>query len=102
MTRIFYWLIFLMAVGVAIFAIQNSSAPPVTLTFIMWHLETSLIYTLLGSFGLGAIFALFFWVPRAIRTSLQMRELKKENKNLEEMLFKPAPRGTGGKTHQEG
>jgi uncharacterized integral membrane protein len=95
MTQVFFWLIFLMAIGIAIFTVQNSDAPLVTMKFLVWEFGTSLIYTLLGSFVVGVLFALFFWTPRVIKNSLRLRELKKENRRLEEMLFKPAPTGPG-------
>jgi len=86
----FYWLIFLMAIGIAIFAVQNSNAPLVMIKFLLWRFETSLIYTLLGSIGVGILITLFFWVPRAIKPSIRTRELKREIKNLETMLYRPA------------
>ena len=61
-----------------IFAIQNSTAPPVAMKFLLWNFETSLIYTVLGSIGFGMIIILFLWVPRAIRASFRARNLKKE------------------------
>ena len=72
----FYWLIFLMAIGIAIFAVQNSNAPLVMIKFLLWRFETSLIYTLLGSMGVGILITLFFWIPMAIKTSIRVRELK--------------------------
>jgi len=92
----FYWLIFLMAVGIAIFAVQNSNAPLVMIKFLLWRFETSLIYTLLGSIGVGILITLFFWIPRAIKTSIRSRELKREVKNLETVLYKPASLGQEG------
>jgi uncharacterized integral membrane protein len=80
-----------MAVGIAIFAIQNSSTPPITLIFLIWKFETSLIYTLLGSAGAGILMVLFLWIPRAIRVSMRSRESKKKIENLEKMLYGPAP-----------
>ena len=85
----FYWLIFLMAIGIAIFAVQNLNAPPVMIKSLLWRFETSLIYTLLGSIGVGILITLFFWIPRAIKTSIRSRELKREVKNLETVLYKP-------------
>jgi uncharacterized integral membrane protein len=64
--------------------------------FLLWRFETSLIYTLLGSMGVGIVFALFFWIPRAIKTSIRSRELKREIKNLETMLYRPASLGQEG------
>lgn len=81
--QVFYWLVLLIAIGMAIFAIQNSSASPVVIKFLLWQYETSLIYTLLGSVGAGILITLFFWIPMAIRSSLQMRELRRKISNLE-------------------
>ena len=66
----------------AIFAIQNSTAPPVAMKFLLWNFETSLIYTVLGSVGFGMLIILFLWIPRAIRGSFRARNLKKEIKFL--------------------
>jgi uncharacterized integral membrane protein len=77
--QVFLWVAFLIVVGVAIFAIQNSDAPPVIIKFLIWRFETSLVYTILGSIGLGIVLTLLFWVPRAIRTSFRKRNLQKES-----------------------
>jgi hypothetical protein len=42
-----------MIIGIAIFAIQNSNASVVTIKFLLWRFDTSLVYTVLGSIGLG-------------------------------------------------
>ena len=76
--HIFLWLIFLLIIAIAIFAVQNSPASPVAVKFLLWNFETSLIYTILGSVGVGIFFILFLWIPRVIRASLQARNLKKE------------------------
>jgi uncharacterized integral membrane protein len=72
--QFFYWLVFVMAIGIAIFAIQNSSAPPVLIKFLIWKFETSLVYTILGSIVLGILFTLLFWIPRALRASFQPKK----------------------------
>lgn len=76
--QVFVWIALVVAVGVAFFAIQNSSAPPVTLKFLIWRFETSLVYTVLGSIVLGILLTLLIWVPRAIRASFRKRNLQKE------------------------
>ncbi|NWG01832.1 MAG: LapA family protein [Syntrophaceae bacterium] len=91
--QIFYWLALLVVIGMAIFAVQNSTAPPVVIKFLIWRFETSLLYTILGSIGLGILITLFFWVPRTIKTSMRSKELKREVKNLETVLYKPASLG---------
>lgn len=87
----FYWFILIVAVCIAVFAIQNSSAPPITLKFLLWKLETSLIYTLLGSIGTGMIVVLFLWLPRAIQSSIRTKELHRKIENLETLLHGPTP-----------
>jgi len=73
--QVFLWIIFLIVVGIAVFAVQNSNAPLVTIKFLIWKFETSLVYTILGSIGLGILITLLFWIPRAIRTSLRKEKL---------------------------
>jgi len=74
----FFWVIFLIVIGIAIFAVQNSNAPLVTIKLLLWKFETSLVYTILGSIGLGILITLLFWIPRAIRGSLRKRKLPHE------------------------
>ena len=70
----FFYIVFLMIIGIAIFAIQNSSAPVVTLKFLIWRFETSLVYAVLGSIGLGIFITLLFWIPSAIRASIRRKK----------------------------
>jgi len=77
--KVFLWVAFFVVIAVAIFAVQNSDAPIITIKFLFWRFETSLIYTILGSIGLGVLFALLFWIPRAFRASFRS---KKSNQGL--------------------
>jgi putative membrane protein len=79
--KIFLWIAFLILAAIAIFAVQNSSASIVTIKFLIWKFETSLVYTILGSIILGIFLTLLFWIQRAIGTSLRKRELNKENRS---------------------
>ena len=99
--QFFYWLVLLMAVGIAVFAIQNSSASLLTLKFLIWKFETSLVYALLGSAGVGISMILFLWIPRAIRSSMRSRESKKKIENLEKMLYGPSPSLEKGEPSKE-
>lgn len=73
--QVFYWIILLLVIGIAIFAIQNSDAPAVVIKLLFWKYETSLIYTILGSIGLGILIILFAWIPRAIRSSFRREKV---------------------------
>ena len=71
--QVFFWIAFLILIAMAIFAIQNSSAPPVMIKFLAWHFETSLVYTILGSIGLGVIVSMLFWISRILRLSFKKK-----------------------------
>jgi uncharacterized integral membrane protein len=91
-----YWLIFLIAISMGVFAVQNSNAPAVVIKVFLWRFEASLVYTLLGSVAVGILITLFFWIPGAIKTSIRSKELKREIKNLETVLRKPGSLGQEG------
>jgi uncharacterized integral membrane protein len=83
----------LITIGIAIFAVQNSNIPLITIKFLMWRFETSLIYTVLGSIGIGILITLFLWIPKAVKASIRSKELKKKIENLETVLHRPASLG---------
>jgi uncharacterized integral membrane protein len=72
--KVFLWIAFLIVIAVAIFAVQNSDAPIVTIKFLFWRFETSLVYIILGSISLGILFTLLFWIPRALRASFRSKK----------------------------
>jgi uncharacterized integral membrane protein len=76
--KIFLWIAFLILIAVAIFAVQNSAAPLITIKFLLWEFKTSLVYTILGSIGLGILFTLLFWIPRALRASFRSKKSNHE------------------------
>ena len=71
--QVFFWIAFLILIAMAIFAIQNSSAPPVMIKFLTWRFETSLVYTILGSIGVGVIVSMLFWISRILRPSFKKK-----------------------------
>jgi uncharacterized integral membrane protein len=84
--QFFFWLAFLVIAGLAIFAIQNSTASVVTMKFLIWEFETSLVYTILGAIGAGMLIVLLLWIPSAIRGSFRSKNLKKEVEILERRM----------------
>ena len=86
--QLFFYITFILVTIVAIFAVQNSQAPQVTVQFLIWQFETSLIYTILGSILAGAVVILFLWIPKAVRTSRRIKELNGEIRNLEAILHR--------------
>ena len=84
--QFFYWLILVLAIGMAIFMVQNSTAPSVVIKFLFWNFETSLIYTILVSVGSGMLIILFLWIPRSIKASFRQKTLKKEIEILKRQI----------------
>jgi putative membrane protein len=73
-----FWIALVVIVIIAIFAVQNSAASPVSIKFLLWKFETSLVYTILGSIGLGVLLTLLFWIPREVRSSFRRPKLSQE------------------------
>ncbi len=71
--KVFLWIAFLVIVVVAIFAVQNSAAPLIAIRFLLWKFETSLVYLILGSVGLGILFAILFWISGVLRASFRSK-----------------------------
>jgi uncharacterized integral membrane protein len=76
--RAFFGVGFLLVIIVAIFAVQNSNAPPVMIKFLIWKFESSLVYTILGAIVLGILLTLSFWIGKAIHASIRKEEFPKE------------------------
>jgi uncharacterized integral membrane protein len=72
--QVFLGIGFFIVIIVAIFAVQNSSAAPVVIKFLFWEFETSLVYTILGSMGIGMLLTLSFWIERGIQTSIRKKD----------------------------
>jgi uncharacterized integral membrane protein len=75
-----------MVIGEAIFVIQNLAAPVIVMNFLFWKLQTSPTDIIFQSIGLGMIITLLLWIPRGIRNSFRIRNLKKRVAILETEL----------------
>jgi uncharacterized integral membrane protein len=76
--KFFFVLALLVICALAIFAVQNSTAPTVVLKFLFWEFETSLVYGILGSIGSGMVIVFLLWIPSAIKGSFRVKNLKRE------------------------
>lgn len=74
------------AVIIAVFAVLNSDVVTIQLLFKKVELSQSVI--ILGSAALGAIIAVLFGIFKRFKTSLKIRELKGQIKELENNLEK--------------
>jgi uncharacterized integral membrane protein len=84
--KIIFWIVLLIAVGVAFFTVQNSTASPITMKFLFWKFETSLTYTILTSVGAGMLIIFLLWIPNYIRTAFRLKNLKKKIELLEDQM----------------
>lgn len=82
--RFFGWLAFLVALIVAIFAIQNAALSSISVKLFAWQVETSPVFAILGSFIAGILIAVLLWIPHMFRRSFQFRALRKQVKALQE------------------
>jgi uncharacterized integral membrane protein len=84
--QVFFGLVFLIAIGVVIFVVQNLAAPVLAMNFLFWKFETSPIDVILRSLGCGMLIILLLWIPRGIKASFRVRNLEKRIENLEREL----------------
>jgi uncharacterized integral membrane protein len=73
---------FLFALVVALFAVQNSSI--VSVRFLAWGMETSLVLVIIGSAALGALSAAVLGLPRTLRLRARLRECEASLRRAEE------------------
>jgi len=64
----------LLAIGTAAFALQNTDT--VTVEFLAWEYQTSLVLVILGSVGSGIVLALLASIGRRWKTSRTQRSLE--------------------------
>jgi lipopolysaccharide assembly protein A len=77
-------LIIVIAIGVALFSIQNVT--PVTVSLAVWTFEGSLAFILLLVLGLGALIAGLLSSPALIRSQWRVGQLTRRIKKLENTL----------------
>lgn len=76
----------LLGAAAVIFALQNVAV--ITVTFFSWQLTGSLSLILLLTITSGILITIFLLLPEFINNYFRYKNLKKENKNLEEELRK--------------
>lgn len=77
--RLFMVLAFVLVGLAALFALQN--AQPVSVNFIKWSFEASLVIVLLLTFAAGAVTAFLASVPWRIKVMRELGGLKKTHKD---------------------
>ncbi|MFH1473239.1 MAG: lipopolysaccharide assembly protein LapA domain-containing protein [bacterium] len=75
---------FLIGGAAVAFALQNVTT--VTVTLFSWHFESSLALIIILAIAIGALISSLWSLPRNIKKSLQISNLKKQNSKLEKEL----------------
>lgn len=75
---------FLLGAAALLFALQNTDV--VALSFLGWQFESSLALLILIAFAAGIIVSLLVSIPSAVRDSLKIMSVKKENRKLQDEL----------------
>lgn len=76
-----YIVLALLAMAVALFALQN--ADQVTVTFLAWKLQSPLAAVILGSVAAGGIIAILLNLPHWFRSRREIRQLSNRLRELE-------------------
>lgn len=96
----FYLVIALiLALAVAVFAVQNASS--VQVNFLTWHFESSLVVVILLSAALGAVVTVLLGIPRALRDRRQLKEQSARLMELEQRLKGPGGEASPGQEGKE-
>ena len=84
MTQLYLMLALLLTTLVAIFALQN--ADEVTVRFLVWTFQTSVVIVILASAGMGALLAALLSLPQTLRARRRMKESEEKLERLSRQL----------------
>lgn len=76
---------FLLGAAALLFALQNTAV--VALSFLGWQFESSLALLILIAFAGGIVVSLLVSIPSAVKDSLKIMSVKKENRKLLDELI---------------
>lgn len=80
----------LLAIAVAVFAVQNSI--PVTVSFLLWEAQTSVVVLVLASALAGVLISALFAAARGLRLSSEIRDLRRRLREVKAAeASKPPP-----------
>ncbi|MFQ5960465.1 MAG: lipopolysaccharide assembly LapA domain-containing protein [Candidatus Methylomirabilales bacterium] len=84
MTQLYLLFALLLTTLVAIFALQN--ADQVTIRFLVWTFQTSVVIVILMSAGMGALLAALVSLPQTLKAKRRLRESEKRLERLDKQL----------------
>lgn len=78
---VYLFLAFVVALLVAVFAIQNSV--PVTIAFFIWNIQVSLVFVILGAATFGAMVILLLAAYIQFKQRIMLQKAKQHQEKLE-------------------
>lgn len=84
MTQLYLLFALLLTTLVAIFALQN--AEQVTIRFLVWTFQTSVVIVILMSAGMGALLTALVSLPQTLKAKRRLRESEKRLDRLNKQL----------------
>lgn len=80
MTQFYLILALVLATLVAIFAVQNPTN--VTISFLVWSFESSVVVLILVSAGVGALLAALISLPQTLKAKRRLKESERQVQRL--------------------
>jgi putative membrane protein len=80
MSQFYLILALVLAILVAIFAVQN--AQEVSVRFLLWTFQSSVVVVILISLGVGALLAALISLPQTLKARRRLRESERQREHL--------------------
>jgi uncharacterized integral membrane protein len=87
--RLLFVLALVLALLVTVFAVQNNAT--IDVSFLFWGVAGSLALVLMITLSLGILIGVLLMLPGAVRRRLELGELRRSVRTLEQQVSRPAP-----------
>jgi len=91
--RLLFVLALLLALLVTVFAVQNNAT--IDVSFLFWGVAGSLALVLMITLSLGILIGVLLMLPGAVRRRLEVGELRRSVRTLEQQSSRPLPTPMG-------
>jgi uncharacterized integral membrane protein len=98
--RLLFVLALLLALLVTVFAVQNNAN--IDVSFLFWGVAGSLALVLMITLSLGILIGVLLMLPGTVRRRLEVGELKRTVRTLEQQASRPPPSPIGGAPPETG
>jgi uncharacterized integral membrane protein len=98
--RLLFVLALLLALLVTVFAVQNNAN--IDVSFLFWGVAGSLALVLMITLSLGILIGVLLMLPGAVRRRLELGELKRAVRTLEQQTPRPLPTPIDGAPPEAG